>query len=213
MSEYKVVSTDKKPGGIVLRILGYDEKLVVPEEFVLRRNLVPGVRLTESQLDQLVTESNRHHCDRAVARALAMREHSQGELSRKLRHKGHQKEIVTEVLQKYVTMGALDDARYAHMIGRSLINRRPCGQAYLCAYLQRRFIGRSLAQETANMLLAGQDETDRAEAALRQRWNRFGEFELEVARRKAYNYLARRGFGYGAVKAAFERLQNDQNED
>ncbi|MFH1687475.1 MAG: regulatory protein RecX [bacterium] len=213
MAEYKLLSREKTPGGITLAVSGCDEKLVVPEEFVLQRNLVVGVCLNERQLEQLVAESHRHHCDQSAARSLAMREHSRGELMVKLRRKGHAKEIIAEVLKKYIAMGALDDSRYAHMIGRSLVERRPCGQAYLCAYLQRRFVERSLAQETAHMLLAGQDETDRAEAALRQRWHRLREFELETARRKAYNYLARRGFSYQAVKAAFERLENDQNEE
>ena len=40
-----------------------------------------------------------------------------------------------------------------------------------------------------------------------------GIVDLEVARRKAYSYLARRGFGYSAAKEAFEQLQERDREE
>ena len=48
--------------------------------------------------------------------------------------------------------------------------------------------------------------------AAAKRWAHLGQFELEVARNKSYNYLSRRGFSYPAARAAFEKLVNRQKE-
>jgi regulatory protein len=199
-------------GGMALTISGEEAVLVVPSEFVARANLRPGVVLHDRQLAELRHLAALLACERKTLRLLAMREHSEGELRRKLRRAGFEREIAEEMIGKYRKQGALDDARFAQMIGNSLMRRRPCGRAYLCACLQRKLVSRSLAEETAQMLLAGQDETELATAALQQRRQSFEQFELERARRKAYNYLARRGFGHATSRAAFERLFIDQNE-
>jgi SOS response regulatory protein OraA/RecX len=199
----KLIESSK---GAELTIHGEEEPFLVSLETVHRRRLVEGVVLTEAQLAALKEESALYQCDRLAARLLAMRDHSVGELRLKLRRRGMPASAVQSVLKKYRDNGALDDARYALAVGRSLLSRRPCAQNYLTAYLQRKRIDRELATQTAETLLDREDDDKLALAALEQRWSRFGQFELETARTKAYNYLARRGFGYRSAKAAFEQL-------
>ncbi len=200
-------------GGMALTISGEESVLVVPKEFAARANLQPGVVLHERQLVSLRRVAALLACERKTLRLLAMREHSEGELQRKLRRAGFDREVMEEIIGKYRRQGALDDTRFAQMIGRSLVGRRPCGKAYLSACLQRKLVDRSLAEETARMLLAGTDEVELAVAALQQRRSLFEQFELERARTKAYNYLARRGFAHATARAAFERLFIDQNKE
>ena len=122
-------------------------------------------------------------------------------------------DVVKKTIRKYCRQGVLDDAVFAYHQAEKLVNRRPCGKSYLTAFLQRKRIDRQLAQQTAEQVLEGNDELQLAAAALLQRWREYRQFELEVARRKAYNYLARRGFGYEATKAAFEQIQRRQKEE
>jgi len=189
-----------------LTIGGEEQPLKVALETVYRHRLVEGIVLTRAQLATLKEEAALFQCDRLAARYLAMRDHSVGELRSKLRRRGMPQDAVQTVVKKYRDNGALDDARYALAVGRSLLGRRPCAQSYLTAYLQRKQIGRELAAETAESLLANEEEDELARAALEQRWSRFSQFELETARTKAYNYLVRRGFGYRSAKAAFDQL-------
>ncbi len=200
-------------GGMALTIRGEEDVLVVPSEFAARANLQPGVVLHGGQLDSLRRAAALLACERKTLRLLAMREHSEGELRRKLRRAGFDREVMLEIIGKFRHQGALDDNRFAQMIGRSLVRRRPCGKAYLSAYLQRKLVDRSLAEDTAQMLLAGTDEVELAIAALQQRRSSFEQFELGRARTKAYNYLARRGFAHATARAAFERLFIDQNKE
>jgi regulatory protein len=175
--------------------------------------LVEEVVITQSQLKILREEAELYRCDRQVARLLAMRDHSVGELKVKLHLRKYSGAVVQTTLRRYRRNGSLDDTRYAMASARSLLTRRPCGRGYLCAYLQKRKISRDLAEQTAEALLTSEDTDDLAAAALEQRWSSFSQFELETARSKAYNYLVRRGFGYASAKAAFEKLWRDTEEE
>jgi regulatory protein len=187
-----------------ITIEGQNDPLTITAEAARSRNLQPGVILTPAQFSRLEEEAQRYSCEQTAARMLAGREHSERELGRKLRKRGYDKDLVHDVVRRYRRMGAVDDARYAQVVGRSLVDRKPCGKAYVSAYLQKRGVARELAESAAETLLGGGDETERAVTALEQRRRAWTEFELETARRKAYNYLARRGFGFAAAKSAFE---------
>ena len=200
-------------GGLALTIVGEEKPLLVSHNAAIEHRLVEGIVLTEGQLRTLHLDSQRFLCERKVGDLLAMRDHSMGELYGKLRRKGFSREVIEPIIGRFRKMGAIDDARFAANAGQSLIERRPCGRSYLVAYLQKKKIERRLAEQTADMLIPGGDEIDPAVAALRSRWNRIAQFELETAQRKAYNYLSRRGFGYAASKAAFDLLWAEKNED
>jgi len=186
--------------------------VVVPEHIVHKHRLKEDIVITPSQLETLRTESELFRCDRTAARMLAAREHSTGEIRTKLARKSFTPDAIRQIVRKYQDRGVLDDARYAHRLANQLLMQRPCGRAYLVAYLQRRMIDRSLAEETADVALTGKDEKELATAALAKRWGGYSQFELEVARQKAYNYLARRGFGYEAARVAFEQLLERRKE-
>ncbi len=196
-----------------LTISGEEETLVVPIESVYRNRLVEGIVITPAQLRKLQNEAELYRCDRRAARLLAMRDHSIGELKAKLRQRKHAEATVQATVGKYIKNGSLDDERYALNAARTLLKRKPCGQSYLSAYLQKRRIARDLAEQTAEMLFAGENIDELAVAALEHNWPRLAQFELETARNKAYNYLARRGFDYGSSKAAFEKLWRESGEN
>lgn len=183
-----------------------EKPLLLSTDLYHRHQLKAGIVLSAAQLDQLVAEVACEACDRTVGRMLAIREHSAGEIRLKLARKNHDREIADKVVKKYLHQGLIDDARYASMLARRTLNRKPSGRAYLVAVLQRKYIDRALAEQVVGNLLANEDETDLAVAALERKWHQLAQIDLETARRKAYNYLSRRGIGYAAAKDAFETL-------
>ena len=211
--QIKLTKLTTSPASAKLIITGEEQPLTVSMETVYRHRLVEGIVITQAQLKMLREEAELFQCDRQVARLLAMRDHSVGELKAKLHQRKYAGMIVQTTIRKYLDNGVLDDARYAMTSARSLLSRRPCGRGYLCAYLQKRKISRDLAEQTAEALLSSEDTDDLATSALEQRWSSFSQFELETARTKAYNYLARRGFGYASAKAAFEKLWRETIEE
>ncbi len=199
--------------GVELTISGQENPLALPANSDFHDSLREGVVLTAPQLQRLKEESEIFHCDREAARLLAMRDHSVGDFRDKLRRKKFAPAAVDRAVKKYRQLGALDDAKYANAIAESLLERLPCGRAYLTSYLQKKKIARSLAEQTTQLLLSGRDAGAMAQEALAQRWSSFGQFELEKARRRAYNYLARRGFSYDDARAAFENLWTQEQEE
>lgn len=208
----RILKLSRSASEVSVTISALEEPVVVPEYVVHRYRLKEDIVITPSQLETLRTESELFRCDRTAARMLATREHSTGEIRTKLARKSFTPDAIRRIIRKYKDRGVLDDARYAHRLANQLLTQRPCGRAYLVAYLQRRMIDRSLAEETAEVALTGKDEKELATAALTKKWGEYGQFELEVARRKSYNYLARRGFGYEAARVAFEQLLERQKE-
>ncbi|MBN1213047.1 MAG: regulatory protein RecX [candidate division Zixibacteria bacterium] len=203
-----------KPAGknFILTVTGLENPLPVSEELVYKYRLKAGIIITASQLEQLKTEAERIECDRQVSQFLGVREHSVGELKAKLARRRFDGELINKTVRKYVDMGLVDDARFAKKLAEQTMERNPSGRVYLTAVLRRKKISRELAEQVADMVLSGRDENELAVDALKKRWHVFCHFELERARRKAYNYLSRRGIGYAAAKAAFERLYNLQKE-
>lgn len=210
----RIKLTALAPGhkGIILTISSLEEPLVVSRDSVIKHRLVANIVLTPSQIEQLRQESQLHLCDFETARLLALRPHSVGEIRAKLTRKQFEAETIKQIINNYKGKGLLDDVQYAYRQGQFLLERRPCGKAYLSAHLQRKKIERSLAESTAETLLAETDLVTLAVASLEKRWKSFSQFELETARTKSYNYLARRGFGYQAARAAFEELLNRTNK-
>jgi len=208
----KILKLSRSASEVSIEISILEEPVVVPEHVVHRYRLKEDIVITPSQLETLRTESELFRCDRTAARMLAAREHSTGEIRTKLVRKSFTPDTIQQVVRKYKDQGVLDDAHFAHRLANQLLMQRPCGRAYLVACLQRRMIDRSLAEETADVALTGKDEKELATAALTKKWGEYRQFELEVARRKSYNYLARRGFGYKAARVAFEQLLERRKE-
>ena len=206
----KIIKLSRSGIRVTITLSNHDRPLIVSEDTVHRHRLVDGIVITDSQLQQLRHESEVYRCDNETARLLALREHSIGDLRSKLKRKQFDGDVIEETIKSYRRRGLLDDAQYAYKLSQRLASDRPCGKSYLTAYLQRKKIDRALAEQTAQTVLSGFDESEQAAAALEKRWRQFDQFELEVARKKSYNYLARRGFSYDAAKKAFERLVNKE---
>lgn len=216
MAENTITIIECKPigsgGRYRVEISTREKALVVSDELVYRHRLKAGIVITPPQLAQLEAEAEIAECDRLVARLLAMREHSIGQLKLKLAQRQFRPDVIKDVVRKYTDRGVLDDAHFAHNQAQQFLANNPAGRHFLINWLRKKHIPHDLAEQTADMLLGEQDEVALAVASLERKWNSLKQFDLERARTKAYNYLSRRGIGYAAAKAAFEQLTNRDNE-
>lgn len=205
----KITSSGRK---VTISITGLEDDLILSPELIHRFRLVEGVVITPAQLEKLKFESEFYACDSQAARYLALRDYSAGELKTKLYRKNYSTNVIQTVIDRYQKQGIVDDNHYAYKLAQRLIEERPCGKSYLTAYLRRKKIDRELAENTADIIFKEQEESELALVSLNKRWHVFSQFELEVARKKSYNYLSRRGFGYEAAKQAFETTVNREKE-
>ncbi|MFQ5499233.1 MAG: regulatory protein RecX [Candidatus Zixiibacteriota bacterium] len=213
MTQLRLVRLKHTGTQVRITLSDSDDKLIISPECVAEFRLKEGIVLTESQANRLRAESDLYLCDQTALRLLAIREHTVGQLRTKLKRRRFDSNSIAEIIRKYRRSGLLDDERLSLMLAQRQLERRPCGRRVLIAYLRKRMIDRELAERAADQVMSGEDDVELAAAALRRRIDRMREFDLETARRKAYTYLSRCGFGYQTARSAFDALSEDWKEE
>lgn len=181
-------------------------EIFLSEEIALQNGLKKGDNITSVEIDNLASQSRRFEAENYAAHLLARREYSSGQLREKLTLKEFESDLVRDLLAKLKKNGLLDDSRFARNTIESLLNRKPAGKAFLIAHLRQRHIPQSLAEQVVAEAMGDIDETVLGERLLAPKLKGWRKFGIDIARRKAYNYLSRRSLGYGAAKTAFDKL-------
>lgn len=213
MSErIEIVSMKQVTGLYELEISTLKSRIVVTADLVHRHRLKAGIIITQPQLEQLLEESEQARCDQYVTMLLGRREHSTYEIRQKLRRKQFEPKAIDTTLRRFSRNGLLDDNRFAANLARRTLEQKPAGHMFIKAVLLRKGIPGEIAERVVGQLLADKDETDLARKALERKWRQWREIDVETARKRAYNYLSRRGIGYQAARTAFDELSAKLNE-
>jgi regulatory protein len=128
---------------------------------------------------------------------LSRRMLTEAQVRDKLRGKGATDEVVADVLSRLKSLGYLDDNAFAETYLRSRARKKGA------LALRRELLSKGVPEEVAEAALAKLSDEAQLEAALavlaKEAWR------LGSDRRKAYAFLARRGFPGEVVMAALER--------
>jgi len=135
-------------------------------------------------------------------RVLALRDHSEAELRRKLKEKGYDQEGIEGCVARLRDLGYLDDARFARVFAASAIRN---GRGYgvrLKLELARRGVDAATVQEVLAELA---QEFGEAEILAQTMARRFAGYDPDTAtdkeKRKVIGYLQRKGFSLSAIFA------------
>ena len=135
-------------------------------------------------------------------RVLALRDHSEAELSRKLKEKGFEPEGIEASLARLRELGYLDDARFARGFAESAIRNGRGYGARLKLELARRGVAPAIVQETLGELGCQFAEADVLARTIERRYPGFDPRRAtEKEKRKVVAYLQRKGFTLGAILA------------
>jgi SOS response regulatory protein OraA/RecX len=208
-----VIKSISKKGRYVRLVFEDEEYIQLTREIYSKNKMRPGSNIPDHKLKSLKTESDRQRAISYIDYLLTARPYSTGLLNYKLEQKGYSPDIVKPLLLDYMNRGLLNDRAFANQMAESILRNRPAGRRYIIARLQQKHIPFKLAGEVVDELFSDINETDLALRMLRKRWSYFSKFELETARRKAYNYLARRTIGYSAAQQAFNKIVTEDKED
>ncbi len=165
-----------------------------------------GAEYDNAVLEDIKFESDLIRAQEYVNYLLDRRSYSIGLIKLKLEEKQYSKRVIENILRYFIDRGLLDDTAFAREIAGSMLRNKPAGRDYIIARLRQKKIPRSTAVSIVDEFFGNIDEVELALKLLRTRWRYLSKFELETARRKAYNYLSRRSIGYQAAKKAFEKI-------
>jgi regulatory protein len=165
-----------------------------------------GDSITEDALDRILAADERWKAKQSALSLLAVRARAEGELEGRLRMKGYGDAAVQSAIADAGRLGLLDDAAFAESWVRDRLRLRPRGTAALMYELGRKRVAAEVARAAIERVMEAEHVTDEdlcMRAAARWVASRAGrDCEALVMKRRLSAYLARRGYGAAAVRAA-----------
>lgn len=171
----------------------------VGEAFVVRHGLHEGLELSEGEYETLRADAGDDQALTDAARFLAHRTRSRAEVRRRLIDKGHEPAIAETVVARLAADGLIDDPTFAQAFVADKVNLSGWGRERIARELGRLGVARATIDETLTAI-DGEEEAARAVAALRRRGPAQPPFDK--ARKRAFEFLARRGYPTEVVHRA-----------
>ncbi len=137
----------------------------VPADAVLSLGLLEGMEIGEELYYALEREAAYLAAWEKALDLLARRDHSRFELSRKLRQRDFEENVVERVLGKLEGLRYIDDKRFAQLWVESRISKKPEGRAKLLSGLASRGVDRSIAMEAVATCFSEAEEDEALERA------------------------------------------------
>ena len=166
-----------------------------------------GAELPEPVLQRLQELADIEAAHRAALRALARRAHACLDLRRRLLQKQHPPAAIDVALDRLLSAGLLDDARFAvdYAAAKALRGRGP---ARLIRDLLSQGVDRRVAEEGVRTSLAaeGLDPADAVRALAEKRARQLAALPPTVRKRRLTAFLMRRGFQGSDIRAVIDGL-------
>ncbi|MEH0373513.1 recombination regulator RecX [Vibrio mimicus] len=145
-------------------------------------------------------------CRQSALQLLSRRDHSEYELQQKLALKGHQTEVIGEVVKYCLELGYLSDVRYAASQARQMVHK-----GYGEQRLRQQLKEKRVAEDVIEQVLAEQ-AIDWFELAKEVAHKKFKSgISLERSQyAKQVRYLQYRGFGFDQIRYALQASESDE---
>lgn len=200
-----ILSMERRRGSLYCLSLDGGREVLLDRLLMEELPYQAGSDITEEELERLSACSAQLRARSYALYLLGLRDYGASELSRKLRDKGYG-DVAADTVARLQEQGLLDDARYARQLARDCRRRRLFSRyrtvQELCAH--------GVSRETATWAVDEVDEEDhldeceQALALLRKK--RYTGEDDPTARRRGEQLLARYGYSYDVVRAAFRAL-------
>jgi regulatory protein len=138
---------------------------------------------------------------------------SRHELEIRLRQKRIPAEIAAVVLDRLTEVGLIDDEAYARVFVAARQRTKPRGAKGLSSELARRGVAREIIDKVLGDLGEAEDPLDAARRAVAPKLRSLAAKPPAEMRRKAEQFLLRRGFSYGVAREVLDELIKDAGEE
>ncbi|ENM5757302.1 recombination regulator RecX [Vibrio mimicus] len=145
-------------------------------------------------------------CRQSALQLLSRRDHSEYELQQKLALKGHQTEVIGEVVKYCLELGYLSDVRYAASQARQMVHK-----GYGEQRLRQQLKEKRVAEDVIEQVLTEQT-IDWFELAKEVAHKKFKSgISLERSQyAKQVRYLQYRGFNFDQIRYALQASESDE---
>ena len=175
-------------------------------EVVLKEGLRVGQELSASRIEALARSDQSHRCLNAALRYLSYRPRSEFELRERLYRRGFDGESMEEVFTKLRERGLVDDAAFAQFWRDNRESFSPRSQWLTRLELRRK----GVAEDTIDQVVGVIDDHNSAYRAALNKARSLSVSDYQSFRHRLAGYLKRRGFSYGVINHAVERVWQKQ---
>ena len=176
------------------------------------RRLQAETELSEAEYRSIVEEILKPRARKRVLYYLKDSDKTRAQILLKLRQGLYPQEVIDDALAFLEAHRFVDDRRYAENYVEELRGKK--SKREIMAKLYERGISGAQAREVMEETLGPEDEYEACRKALFGKLGRkAGCFSgEEQEKRRLFAFLARKGFSYDAIEAAFRRLEEDLHE-
>lgn len=167
-----------------------------------------GGAISEEELALLLAHAERRRAYDKGLYLLSLRDYGRVELIRKLTPE-YPRPVAEEAVERLCEERLIDDERYAFRLAERGRENRHWSRGRIRQELMRRGIDRATADEAVAAL--PDDEAEQALLLIEKSYR--SKMDDREGRQKVMAALARRGFGYGTVKAAFAQFDEERDEE
>ena len=201
------IEASKHKRGRVLVFLEDGACLKITEQELLDFGLRAGDELDKPTLDRLKEAAGVSNVKATAADLIGKRDMSRRDLERKLQEKGASEAEARYAAEWLEAIGAINDADYAALLVRHCA-QLGYGPARIRDKLYEKGVPRELWEDALDTLPDQSEDVDRF---LRSKLR--GELPDEKEKKRLTDALLRRGFSWGDVRAAWNRLGSETWED
>ena len=201
------IEASKHKRGRVLVFLEDGACLKITEQELLDFGLRPGDELDTETLERLKEAAGVSNVKATAADLIGKRAMSRRDLERKLKEKGASEAEARYAAEWLEAIGAINDAEYAALLAQHCA-RQGYGPARIREKLYEKGVPRELWEDALDTLPDQSEDVDRF---LRSKLR--GELPDEKEKKRLTDALLRRGFSWGDVRAAWNRLGSETWED
>ncbi|MFC2036253.1 regulatory protein RecX [Chloroflexota bacterium] len=175
-------------------------------EVVVEAGLEVEQVLSTDQIEALPRSNHFHRCLNAAIHYLSYRMRSESELRERLHRRGFDSDTQEAVITRLKEQGLVNDMTFAQFWKDNRESFSPRSQWLTRLELRQKGIAKDIIDQVVDTI---DDDVSAYRAAL-SKARSLPQFDYQSFRRRLGKYLKRRGFSYGVISNALERLQQDQ---
>jgi regulatory protein len=175
-------------------------------EVVLREGLRVGQELSAAEVEALAGTDRFHRCLNAALRYLSYRPRSEFELKERLQRRGFDGDSMGAVLTRLKEQELVDDVAFAQFWKDNRESFSPRSKRLTGLELRRKGVDEDTIAQVVDVI----DDDDSAYRAALGKARSLSLSDYQDFRQRLAGYLRRRGFSYGVINHAVERVWQKQ---
>ena len=208
MSKITAIRAGKRTGKRVNMFLNGQFALSLETEVAAKEGLKVGQELSANQVEALAKTARLSRCLNAAYRLLSYRPRSEAEIRERLRRRDFDENTLESVITRLKEQGLVDDTAFAQFWKESRESSSPRSQWLTKRELRKK----GVADDIINQVVSDVDDNDSAYRAVIGKARSLPRTDYAVFRRRLGEYLKRRGFGYGVINHAVNRIWQELKE-